>query len=107
MKIQPANRIDRLPPYILGRLKNMIYERRKAGADVIDMNMGNPTDAPPDAVVEKLREAVLDPRNSRYSVSAGVYIANRVSDKITAGREQCAKIPERLSTSSKVVREKV
>lgn len=77
MKIQPANRIDRLPPYILGRLKNMIYERRKAGADVIDMNMGNPTDAPPDAVVEKLREAVLDPRNSRYSVSAGVYNLRR------------------------------
>jgi len=30
-----------------------------------------------------------------------------LSERITAGREQCAKIPERLSTSSKVVREKV
>ena len=39
MKIQPANRIDRLPPYILGRLKNMIYERRKAGADVIELGV--------------------------------------------------------------------
>lgn len=77
MNIQPANRIERLPPYILGRLKQLIYERRKAGADVIDMNMGNPSDAPPDAVVDKLRDAVLDPRNSRYSVSAGVYNLRR------------------------------
>nr|MBX2852321.1 aminotransferase class I/II-fold pyridoxal phosphate-dependent enzyme [Phycisphaeraceae bacterium] len=73
MDIKIASRIERLPPYVLGKLKQMIYDRRKAGADVIDMNMGNPTDAPPDPVVEKIREAVLDPRNSRYSVSAGVY----------------------------------
>lgn len=77
MDIQVASRIERLPPYVLGRLKQMIYERRKAGADVIDMNMGNPTDAPPDPVVEKIREAVIDPRNSRYSVSAGVYNLRR------------------------------
>ncbi len=77
MEIHVANRIERLPPYILGRLKQLIYDRRKAGADIIDMNMGNPSDAPPDAVVEKIREAVLDPRNSRYSVSAGVYNLRR------------------------------
>src|SRR5690606_2220641 len=77
MKIRPASRLDRLPPYILGRLKQLIYERRKAGADVIDLNMGNPTDAPPDPVVEKIREAALDVRNSRYSVSAGVYNLRR------------------------------
>lgn len=77
MDIKVASRIERLPPYVLGRLKQMIYDRRKAGFDVIDMNMGNPTDAPQDAVVDKIREAVLDPRNSRYSVSAGVYNLRR------------------------------
>ncbi len=77
MDIQPASRIERLPPYVLGKLKQLIYDRRKAGADVIDMNMGNPSDAAPDAVVDKIREAVLDPRNSRYSVSAGVYNLRR------------------------------
>jgi alanine-synthesizing transaminase len=77
MDIKLASRIERLPPYLLGRLKNMIHERRQAGADVIDMNMGNPSDAPPDPVVEKIREAVLDPRNSRYSVSAGLYNLRR------------------------------
>jgi alanine-synthesizing transaminase len=77
MKIQPASRIERLPPYVLGRLKQMIYERRRAGADIIDMNMGNPKDPPPDAVLDKIREAVADPRNSRYSVSAGIYNLRR------------------------------
>lgn len=77
MDIKVASRIERLPPYVLGKLKQMIYDRRKAGADVIDMNMGNPTDAPPDPVVDKIREAVIDPRNSRYSVSAGVYNLRR------------------------------
>ncbi len=77
MDIHLSTRIERLPPYVLGRLKQMIYDARKAGADVIDLNMGNPSDAPPDPVVEKLREAVVDPRNSRYSVSKGVYNLRR------------------------------
>ena len=77
MKIQPANRIERLPPYVLGRLKQLIYDHRRAGKDVIDLNMGNPSDPPPDAVVDKIRDAVLDPRNSRYSVSRGLYNLRR------------------------------
>lgn len=77
MDIEIANRIARLPPYMLGKLKHLIYERRRAGADVIDLNMGNPSDPPPAPVVDKLREAVLDPRNSRYSMSAGVYNLRR------------------------------
>lgn len=77
MDIQVSSRIERLPMYVLGRLKQMIYERRKAGHDVIDLNMGNPSDPPPDAVIEKIREVVLDPRNSRYSASAGIYNLRR------------------------------
>ena len=77
MQIKVANRIDRLPPYVLNQLKTLIYECRKGGADVIDMNMGNPTDPPMPQVVKKLQEAVEDTRNSRYSVSAGVYNLRR------------------------------
>ena len=77
MKIQPANRIERLPPYILGQLNHLIGERRREGIDLIDLGMGNPSDAPPKQVVEKLREAVLDPRNSRYSRAPGVFNLRR------------------------------
>ncbi len=77
MQIQLASRMDRLPPYILGRLNAIILERRQAGVDLIDMNMGNPSDPPPGFVVEKLREAVLDPRNSRYSRAPGIFNLRR------------------------------
>jgi len=77
MDIPVANRIERLPPYMLGQIKQLTYERRKSGLDVIDLNMGNPSDPTPDIIVQKLREAAQDPRNQRYSASKGVYNLRR------------------------------
>lgn len=77
MDIRVAHRIERLPPYMLGRIKQLTYEKRKAGHDVIDLNMGNPSDPTPEVVVEKLREASMDARNQRYSASAGIYNLRR------------------------------
>jgi len=77
MDIEVANRITRLPPYMLGRLKQLTYEKRKAGFDVIDLNMGNPNDPTPPAIVEKLAEAANDLRNQRYSASKGVFNLRR------------------------------
>ncbi len=77
MKIEVANRITRLPPYMLGRLKQLTYDKRKAGFDVIDLNMGNPNDPTPPAIVEKLAEAASDLRNQRYSASKGVFNLRR------------------------------
>lgn len=71
-KIDVSARIQRLPPYLFGRINKMKYEKRVAGVDIIDLGMGNPTDPTPECVVEKLREAALDPRNHRYSVSNGI-----------------------------------
>jgi alanine-synthesizing transaminase len=77
MDIRVAHRIERLPPYMLGRIKQLTYEKRKAGHDVIDLNMGNPSDPTPAVVVDKLREASMDARNQRYSASAGIYNLRR------------------------------
>jgi alanine-synthesizing transaminase len=76
-KIKVSNRITRLPPYIFGRLNAMKYAKRRANVDVIDLGMGNPSDPPAPAVVEKLREAALDPRNHRYSQSIGLFNLRR------------------------------
>ncbi len=62
---------------MLGRIKQLTHERRRAGADVIDLNMGNPRDPTPRLIVDKMREAVEDPRNQRYSVSVGLYNLRR------------------------------
>src|SRR5678810_882686 len=71
-KIETSQRIQRLPPYLFGRINKMKYEKRVAGVDIIDLGMGNPTDPTPEIVVKKLAEAARDPRNHRYSVSHGI-----------------------------------
>ncbi|WP_417739745.1 aminotransferase class I/II-fold pyridoxal phosphate-dependent enzyme [Rosistilla oblonga] len=71
-QIRVANRVDRLPPYMFGRINAMLYQKRRDGSDVIDMGMGNPSDPPQTDVVEKLTEAAHDERNHGYSKSNGL-----------------------------------
>jgi alanine-synthesizing transaminase len=65
-------RIDRLPPYVFNVVNELKAAARRAGEDVIDLGMGNPDLASPQAVVDKLAEAVQNPRNHRYSTSRGI-----------------------------------
>jgi alanine-synthesizing transaminase len=71
-KIEPAPRIKRLPPYLFGRINALKLAKRQAGADIIDLGMGNPSDPTPKIVIDKLCEAAADPRNQRYSASKGI-----------------------------------
>jgi len=71
-RIEVASRVKRLPPYLFGRINNLLYQKRRVGDDVIDLGMGNPSDPPADLVVEKLAEAARDPRNHGYSKSNGI-----------------------------------
>jgi alanine-synthesizing transaminase len=65
-------RVDALPPYAFAEVERLKLELRRAGEDVIDLGFGNPDVPPPEAAVEKLREAALLPRNHRYSSSRGL-----------------------------------
>ncbi len=76
-KIEVAQRIERLPPYLFARINKMKYEKRVAKIDIIDLGMGNPTDPTPEIVVKKLSDAALDPRNHRYSVPNGIAALRR------------------------------
>src|SRR4030043_1611309 len=71
-KIEPAQRIKRLPPYMFGQLNALKLAKRQQGADIIDLGMGNPSDGAPQIVIDKLCEAVRDKRNHRYSASRGI-----------------------------------
>lgn len=66
--IEVAERVRRLPPYLFAEINKLMYEKRRAGADVIDLGMGNPTDPPQDLVIEKLVEAAHDPKNHGYAL---------------------------------------
>lgn len=76
-KIDVADRVKRLPPYLFGKINELKYRKRRAGVDIIDLGMGNPTDVPDPQVIEKLCEAAHDERNHRYSVSNGLYNLRR------------------------------
>lgn len=71
-EVSLAQRVHRLPPYMFGRINQLLYEKRVAGNDVIDLGMGNPSDPPADYVMDKMCEAVKDPRNHGYSKSNGI-----------------------------------
>jgi alanine-synthesizing transaminase len=65
-------RITGLPPYVLAEIDALKMAARRAGDDVIDLAFGNPDIPSPDAAVDKLAEAVHNPRNHRYSSSRGI-----------------------------------
>ena len=65
-------RINGLPPYVFSVINDLKIEARRTGDDVIDLGFGNPDIPSPDVAVEKLAEAVRNPRNHRYSSSKGI-----------------------------------
>ena len=66
------NRIKRLPPYVFAIVNGLKMEARKRGEDIIDLGMGNPDMPAPKHVIDKLCEAVHNPKNHRYSASKGI-----------------------------------
>lgn len=76
-KIDVSQRIRRLPPYLFGQLNALKHQKRVDGVDIIDLGMGNPTDAPPQVVIDKLCETAQDARSHRYSESIGMYNLRR------------------------------
>ncbi|HEV8061038.1 MAG TPA: aminotransferase class I/II-fold pyridoxal phosphate-dependent enzyme [Gemmataceae bacterium] len=76
-EIAVAERVKRLPPYLFGKINDLKYRKRRAGLDIIDLGMGNPTDIPDESVIDKLCEAVRDERNHRYSISNGLFNLRR------------------------------
>jgi alanine-synthesizing transaminase len=65
-------RIKRLPPYVFGIVNDLKAKARSRGEDIIDLGMGNPDQATPKHIVDKLVEAAKNPRNHRYSASKGI-----------------------------------
>jgi alanine-synthesizing transaminase len=75
--IEVADRVRRLPPYLFAQINKLLYDKRRAGDDVIDLGMGNPSDPPQDLVIQKLNEAARDPKNHGYSEAKGILSLRR------------------------------
>jgi len=65
-------RIRRLPPYVFEQVNRAKAKARNAGADIIDLGMGNPDLPTPSHIVEKMRETLGKPHTERYSSSRGI-----------------------------------
>src|SRR3981081_2388463 len=65
-------RIVGLPPYVFEQVNRAKAAARNAGADIIDLGMGNPDLPAPAHVVEKLKDTIGKPRTDRYSASRGI-----------------------------------
>ena len=70
--MEEFHRIRRLPPYVFEQVNRAKAAARNAGADIIDLGMGNPDLPAPSHVIEKLKEVVGKPRTDRYSSSRGI-----------------------------------
>jgi alanine-synthesizing transaminase len=66
------HRIRRLPPYVFEQVNRAKAVARNAGADIIDLGMGNPDLPTPAHVIEKLKDTIGKPRTDRYSASKGI-----------------------------------
>src|SRR6476619_3430133 len=64
-------RVRRLPPYVFEQVNHAKAAARNAGADIIDLGMGNPDLSTPPHVIAKLKETLGKPRTDRYSASRG------------------------------------
>jgi alanine-synthesizing transaminase len=70
--MEQFHRIRRLPPYVFEQVNKIKAKARAAGADIIDLGMGNPDLPAPKHVIEKLVETAGKPRTDRYSSSKGI-----------------------------------
>ncbi|TNB46921.1 LL-diaminopimelate aminotransferase [Martelella lutilitoris] len=70
--MEEFHKVRRLPPYVFEQVNRLKASARAAGADIIDLGMGNPDLPTPQSIVDKLCEVVQDPRTHRYSSSKGI-----------------------------------
>jgi alanine-synthesizing transaminase len=64
--------VRRLPPYVFEQVNRLKASARAAGADIIDLGMGNPDLPTPKHIVEKLADTARREDTHGYSASRGI-----------------------------------
>ena len=67
-----AERLKQLPPYLFVELDRAKHALIGQGKDVIDLGVGDPDLGTPPAIIARLKEAVDDSANHRYSMTEGL-----------------------------------
>ncbi len=64
--------VRRLPPYVFEQVNRLKASARAAGADIVDLGMGNPDLPTPPHIVEKLADTARREDTHGYSASRGI-----------------------------------
>jgi LL-diaminopimelate aminotransferase len=72
MRIEKANRIDQIPPYLFAEIDRKKEEMRRKGMDLIDLGIGDPDLPTPGLIVERLKRAAENPKHHRYPSYEGM-----------------------------------
>ncbi len=72
MKIDKADRVKKLPPYLFKEIDRMKAEIIEQGVDVIDLGVGDPDLPTPRHIIESLKKAVENPSTHRYPSYSGM-----------------------------------
>ncbi len=67
-----SRRLDNLAPYLFAEMERKISEKRKSGADVISLGIGDPDLPTPGYIVEEMQRQVADAQNHRYPSNWGL-----------------------------------
>ena len=69
---EPAARLKLIPPYLFKAIDEKKEEVKARGVDIIDLGVGDPDLPTPQFIVDKMKEAVQDPRTHRYPLYSGL-----------------------------------
>jgi LL-diaminopimelate aminotransferase len=72
LKIQPAERVRQIPPYLFAEIDRKKRELREKGMDLIDLGIGDPDIPTPKRIIDRLTEAAQDAINHRYPAYEGM-----------------------------------
>ena len=72
MRIERAQRIVELPPYLFAAIDKKKTEMRKKGMDLIDLGIGDPDLPTPKLIIERLKKAAENPVHHRYPSYEGM-----------------------------------
>lgn len=71
MKITPAERLRRLPPYPFVEIDKNKARAKTEGVDIIDLGIGDPDTPTPAHIVKAMEQAILKPENYQYPSTEG------------------------------------
>ncbi len=72
LNVAPAERLQKLPPYLFVEIDRKKREAAARGIDIINMGIGDPDLPTPDPIVQRLAAAATKPANHRYPDSEGM-----------------------------------